>query len=46
MLGAMRNWSMWSEIDEVILPDIIFGDIVFENIMLIRILELLLTLAG
>ena len=43
-LEAMRNCVRLSEIDEVILRDIIFGDIAFENRLSIRVLELLLTL--
>ena len=37
ILEAMRNWGMWSEIDEMIIPDIILGDIAFENILSIRV---------
>ena len=44
MLGAMRNWTRWSEIDKVRLPDTILGDAAFKNILSIRVLELLLTL--
>ena len=43
MLGDMRNWGGWSEIGKVILPDIILGNISFENILPIRVLELLLS---
>ena len=43
-LEAMRNCVRLSEIDEVILRDIISGDIAFENRLSIRVLELLLTL--
>ena len=42
----MRNWGRWSEIDRVILPDIILGDIAFENILSISVLELLLTVVS
>ena len=44
MLGAMRNSGRWSEIDKVILPDIISWDIVSKNILSIRGVKLLLTL--
>ena len=42
----MRNWGRWSEIDRVILPDIILGDTAFENILSISVLELLLTVVS
>lgn len=45
-LDAIRNCIRWSEIDEVMLRDIIFGDIAFENRLSIRVLELVLTLVA
>ena len=46
MLGDMRNRGRWSEIGKMTLPDIVLGNITFENILSIRVLELLLTLVG
>ena len=46
MLGAVKNSGKWSEMDELILPDITLGDIAFENILSIGVLDLLLTLVG
>ena len=44
MLGGMRNCGRWSDIGKVILPNTILGNIAFENVLSIRVLELLLTL--
>ena len=44
MLGNMRNWGWWSEKDEVRLLDTILGDDVFENILSVKVLELLYSL--
>lgn len=46
MLGTMRNWGKWSEIDDVRLSVIIVGDIAFEKIFSVRVLELPVTLVG
>ena len=43
MLGNTTNWGWWSEKDEVRLLDTILGDDVFENILSVKVLELLLT---
>lgn len=32
MLGAMKNWGKWSEIDDVRLPDAILGNAAIENL--------------
>ena len=41
MLGAMRNWVL-----DLWLPNKVLRDIVFGNTLSIRVLELLVTLAG
>ena len=37
MLGAMKNWGKWSEIDDVRLPDAILGNAAIENLWSTRI---------
>ena len=32
MLGAMKNWGKWPEIDDVRLPDTILGNAAIENL--------------
>ena len=46
MLGALRNWGKWSDVDDVSLSGITLGDIAFENTLSIRVLELPLTFVG
>ena len=45
-LGIIENWSRWSEIVAVKLPDIMPGSITFENILSGRVLEWLVILVG
>ena len=46
MFGSIGNWSKWSEMIPVKLPDIMPGSIMFENILSIRVLEWLVILVG
>ena len=46
VLGIIANRDRWSEMETVILSDIISGSIIFENILSIRILEWLFILVG
>ena len=44
--GIIANWSRWSEMVAVKLPDIMSGLLTFENILSIRVVEWLVILAG
>ena len=46
ILEITANRDRWSEMEAVILSDIISGSIIFENILSIRILEWLFILVG
>ena len=46
MLGTNENWSKWSDIFVVVLPDIISGEIKFENILSMKVFQWLATLVG